>query len=72
MNQVRVDRVTAGITAFAEGVVTGREWARRASQVVRGWAEENPGLALLAAAGAGFVLGKVLFRRRPALDAAGR
>ena len=53
-----------GMEAFGQGVAAGREWARRATQRTLDWVEGHPGQALLIAAGAGFVLGRLLFRRR--------
>jgi ElaB/YqjD/DUF883 family membrane-anchored ribosome-binding protein len=59
----------AGLSAddaevFEQGIAAGREWARKATQRTLAWVEENPGSALLVASGMGFVLGKLLLRRR--------
>jgi hypothetical protein len=57
------------IAMLAEGVVAGREWARSAVQRTLAWVEENPGMAVICAVGAGFVIGKILLRRsRTALE----
>jgi ElaB/YqjD/DUF883 family membrane-anchored ribosome-binding protein len=50
---------------FARGVAAGREWARKSTQRALAWMEDHPGQALLVAVGAGFVLGKLLFRPEP-------
>ena len=52
------------VELFEEGIAAGREWARKATQQALAWVEENPGSALLVAAGAGLVLGKLLLRRK--------
>jgi hypothetical protein len=51
---------------FTRGVAAGREWARKSTQRALAWMEDHPGQALLVAMGAGFVLGKLLFRPEPA------
>jgi ElaB/YqjD/DUF883 family membrane-anchored ribosome-binding protein len=56
------------LAAFARGVDAGREWARRSTQRALAWIEDHPGQALLLAVGAGFVLGKLLFRPEPEED----
>jgi hypothetical protein len=54
------------VEAFERGIMLGREAAGRGARKVAAWAEENPGGLLLAGLAAGFVLGKILWRRRPA------
>jgi len=56
------------IAMLAEGVVAGREWARSAVQRTLAWVEENPGMALLCAVGAGFVMGKILLHKQRTLE----
>jgi hypothetical protein len=56
------------LTLLAEGMVAGREWMRSAVQKTLAWVEENPGAALICAAGAGFIAGKLLLRRPRALE----
>jgi hypothetical protein len=56
------------LALLAEGMVAGREWMRSAVQKTLAWVEENPGAALICAAGAGFIAGKLLLRRPRALD----
>jgi hypothetical protein len=56
------------IAMLAEGVVAGREWMRGALQKTLAWVEENPGAALICAAGVGFIAGKLLLRRPRALE----
>jgi hypothetical protein len=56
------------LAAFGRGVDAGREWARRSTQRALAWMEDHPGQALLLAVGAGFVLGKLLFRPAPEED----
>jgi hypothetical protein len=51
------------VAMLAEGIVLGREWMRSTLQKTLAWIEENPGAALICAAGAGFVAGKLLLRR---------
>jgi hypothetical protein len=54
---------------FGRGVALGREYADLASRRLAAWAEENPGQLLLAGLAAGFVLGKLIFRKpRIAVD----
>ncbi len=55
-----------GAAAFQQGMAAGREWARKATQRTLDWIEEHPGGSLLMALGAGFLVGQLLFRRRPA------
>ncbi len=50
--------------AFQRGVAAGLEYADTAARRVAAWVEEHPGQALLAGLAAGFLLGKLLFRRR--------
>ena len=66
--EIRASIPERGVDAFAQGVAAGREWARKASQRTMDWIEGHPGEALLIAVGAGFLLGQVLFRRRPTLE----
>ena len=56
------------LALLAEGMVAGREWMRSALQKTLAWVEENPGAALICAAGAGFIAGKLLLRRPRALE----
>ena len=49
---------------FERGLEAGREYAETALRHLAAWSEEHPGQALLAALAAGFLLGKILFRRR--------
>lgn len=49
-----------GESDLQEGFERGKELAQQYTRQVLGWAKENPGLALAAAAGAGFVLGRLL------------
>jgi ElaB/YqjD/DUF883 family membrane-anchored ribosome-binding protein len=56
------------LAMLADGVVAGREWMRSALQKTLAWVEENPGAALLCAAGVGFIVGKLLLRRPRALE----
>jgi hypothetical protein len=69
--QLPVHGITAAppdedVALFGRGVAAGREWARKTTQRVLAWIEDHPGQALLVAAGAGFVVGKLLLipRRR--------
>ncbi|MFL5311321.1 MAG: hypothetical protein ACJ79H_12795 [Myxococcales bacterium] len=64
--EIRSSIPERGVAAFEQGLAAGREWARKASQRTMDWIEGHPGEALLIALGAGFLLGQVLFRRRPA------
>ena len=65
--EIRASVPQRGMEAFGQGIAAGREWARKATQRTLDWIEGHPGQALLMAAGAGFVLGQILFqRRRPA------
>ena len=50
------------VAMLAEGVQLGREWVRSTLQKTLAWIEENPGAALICAAGAGFIAGKLLLR----------
>ena len=59
----------AELEAFQEGIALGRQAAQLAMRKLAAWAEENPGQLLLAGVAAGFMLGRVLFRRRFALRA---
>ena len=56
------------LAMLADGMVAGREWMRSALQKTLAWVEENPGAALLCAAGVGFIAGKLLLRRPHALE----
>ena len=57
------------VEMFQKGVEKGREIAMTAKRRVAAWAEENPGQMVLAGLALGFVLGKLLFRKRsPILD----
>ena len=56
------------LALLAEGIVAGRERMRSALQKTLAWVEENPGAALICAAGAGFIAGKLLLRRPRALE----
>ena len=56
------------IAMLAEGVVAGREWMRSALQKTLAWIEENPGAALICAASAGFIAGKILLHRPRRLE----
>ena len=56
------------LAMLAEGMVAGREWMRSALQKTLAWVEENPGAALICAAGVGFIAGKLLLRRPRALE----
>ena len=49
---------------FQQGIVVGRQVAERAMRHVAAWAEENPGQMLLVGLGLGFILGKLLLRKR--------
>jgi len=53
--------------AFRRGLELGRDYAEKAARKIGAWAEENPGQVLLAGLAAGFVLGKILYRRPPAI-----
>jgi len=68
-NQVQMPAVGIGAgilrrrtDALGRGVAAGREWTRKATQLTLDWIEDHPGQAMLIAAGAGFVLGQILFR----------
>jgi ElaB/YqjD/DUF883 family membrane-anchored ribosome-binding protein len=61
---IRTSVPRRGMEAFGQGIAAGREWARKATQRTLDWVEGHPVQALLIAAGAGFVLGQLLFRRR--------
>ncbi len=50
----------AGVEQFQEGFEKGRDLARRYGEKVAAWTRENPGLALACAAGAGFILARLL------------
>ena len=63
--EIRASIPERGADALAHGIAAGREWARKASQRTMDWIEGHPGEALLVAVGAGFLLGQILFRRRP-------
>jgi len=63
--EIRASVPERGADALAHGIAAGREWARKASQRTMDWIEGHPGEALLVAVGAGFLLGQILFRRRP-------
>ncbi|HZX94213.1 MAG TPA: hypothetical protein VFE90_06830 [Myxococcales bacterium] len=54
-----------GEAAFEQGLELGRQLAEQAVRRVGAWAEEHPGQLLLAGVAAGYVLGKLLFRRKP-------
>jgi ElaB/YqjD/DUF883 family membrane-anchored ribosome-binding protein len=62
--EIRSSVPERSVEAFADGLAAGREWMRRASQRTLDWIEEHPGEALLIAAGAGFLVGQLVFRRR--------
>jgi hypothetical protein len=49
--------------SFQKGVGKGREIAAVTMRKVAAWAEENPGQVVVAGLLAGFVLGKLLFRK---------
>jgi ElaB/YqjD/DUF883 family membrane-anchored ribosome-binding protein len=66
--QIRATVPERGVQAFEQGLAAGREWARRATQRTMDWIEGHPAEALLIAVGAGFLVGQVLFRRRPAAE----
>jgi len=66
--QIRATVPERGMEAFEQGLAAGREWARKATQRTMDWIEGHPGEALLIAIGAGFLVGQVLFRRRPAAE----
>jgi ElaB/YqjD/DUF883 family membrane-anchored ribosome-binding protein len=53
---------------LAQGIEVGREWARSALQKTMAWIDENPGSALLCAAAAGFVVGKLVLRQPRVLE----
>jgi hypothetical protein len=48
---------------FQKGVEKGRDLAIVATRRLAAWAEENPGRLILLGLAAGFVIGKLLFRR---------
>lgn len=50
--------------AFQRGLLFGREYADTAARRIAAWTEEHPGQALLAGLAAGFLLGKLLLRKR--------
>ena len=56
------------LRAFQQGIELGRRYAEVAMRRVAAWAEENPGGLVLAGIAAGFVFGKVAFRKRRSLD----
>ena len=56
------------LAMLADGMVAGQKWMRSALQKTLAWVEENPGAALLCAAGVGFIAGKLLLRRPRALE----
>jgi ElaB/YqjD/DUF883 family membrane-anchored ribosome-binding protein len=66
--EIRATVPERGMEAFEQGLAAGREWARKATQRTMDWIEGHPGEALLIAIGAGFLVGQVLFRRRPAAE----
>ncbi len=51
------------LEAFQEGIELGKQYASVAARRVAAWAEENPGQVIAVGAGAGFILGKLLFRQ---------
>lgn len=53
----------AELEAFQEGIELGKQYAGVAARRVAAWAEENPGQVIAAGVIAGFILGKLLFRR---------
>jgi len=53
--------------ALRRGLEAGRDTAAVAMRRIAAWTEEHPGQALLVGLAAGFLLGKLLFRRRPAV-----
>jgi hypothetical protein len=55
------------LRAFQQGIELGRKYAEVAMRRVAAWAEENPGGLVLAGIAAGFVLGKMAFRKRRSL-----
>ncbi len=69
MSKTQLPFTNADLEMFQKGVEKGRELAVIALRKVSAWAEENPGQFVLAGLAAGFVLGKLLFRRpRQTLD----
>ena len=56
------------LALLAEGMAAGREWMRSALQKTLAWVEENPGVALICAASAGFIAGKILLHRPRTLE----
>jgi hypothetical protein len=60
--RARADEERRDAALFGRGVAAGREWARKRTQRALAWMDDHPGGALLVALGAGFVLGKLLFR----------
>jgi ElaB/YqjD/DUF883 family membrane-anchored ribosome-binding protein len=66
--EIRASASQRSVEALEEGLAAGREWTRKATQRTLDWIEGHPGPALLVAAGVGFVLGQILFRRGPRLD----
>lgn len=53
----------AELEALQEGIELGKQYAGVAARRVAAWAEENPGQVIAAGVIAGFILGKLLFRR---------
>jgi ElaB/YqjD/DUF883 family membrane-anchored ribosome-binding protein len=60
--------VESDAALLAHGIEVGREWARSALQKTMAWIDENPGSALLCAAAAGFVVGKLVLRKPRELE----
>ena len=55
--------IEAEMEAFQEGIELGRQYAQVAARKLAAYAEENPGTMLLIGLAAGFLGGKLLFRR---------
>ena len=62
--------VQTEIETFRKRMELGRQYAQLAARKIAAYAEENPGKMLLIGLAAGFIGGKLLFRRRriPELD----
>ena len=65
MSQTQLPQID--VEMFQKGVEKGREFAVTARRRVAAWAEENPGQVIFAGLAIGFVLGKLLFRKRAAI-----
>ena len=59
------------IEAFQQGIEIGRQYADLARRRLASWAEEHPGQMLLAGLAGGFILGKLLFKKRRKIDLSG-